>query len=256
MKRPARAVCLAFALSLISSCGRPVAKSNELTVAAAADLQPALNEIAKSFETETGTTVVISYGSSGNLTQQIENGAPFDVFAAANVSFVDSLVNMGLVDPATKRVYAQGQITLWQRKDSKIQVSSLADLAKPEVNHVAIANPEHAPYGIAAIQALKSSGAYDQVKPKLVYAENIAETLQFAESGNADAAIVARAISDRPDGKWTAIDGSLHQPINQAVCIIKASRKPVIARQFLDFLNKPEALAVLKRYGFTIPGER
>ncbi|MGH9822550.1 MAG: molybdate ABC transporter substrate-binding protein, partial [Blastocatellia bacterium] len=106
---------------------------------------------------------------------------------------------------------------------------------------------------IAAVEALKSAGVYDQVKSKLVFGENIAETLQFAESGNADAAIVARAISDRPDGKWTMIDTSLHKPISQAICVIKSTHNEKVARQFVDFLGKPEAVAALKRYGFTTP---
>jgi molybdate transport system substrate-binding protein len=224
-----------------------------LTVAAAADLEGAFREIARSFESETGAHVVLSFAASGNLKQQIENGAPFDVFASANAAYVDELEKKGLIIPGTRRIYAQGQITLWQRTDSPVQVISLADLAKPEVKHVAIANPEHAPYGVAAVESLRSAGVYDAVQSKLVRGENIMEALQFVKSGNAEAGIVARAISDRPDGRWTAIDSSLHHPLNQAVCVIGTSRQEQLGRAFIAFLGTPAAVATLERFGFTVP---
>jgi molybdate transport system substrate-binding protein len=222
-------------------------------VAAAADLEGAFREIVRSFESQTGAHVVLSFAASGNLRQQIENGAPFDVFASANVAYVDELEKKGLVAAGTRRIYAQGQITLWQRNDSPVQVTSLADLAKPEVKHVAIANPEHAPYGVAAVESLRSAGVFDAVQSKLVRGENIMEALQFVESGNAEAGIVARAISDRPDGRWTAIDSSSHHPLNQAVCVIGSSRQQQLGQAFISFLGTPAATATLERFGFTIP---
>jgi molybdate transport system substrate-binding protein len=248
------AILLVLALVLIPSCRRSTPQRSELTVAAAADLEGVLREIGQAFETETGARVVLSFAASGNLKQQIENGAPFDVFASANAAYVDDLAKQGLIFPDTRHIYAQGQITLWQRRDSAVQVNSLADLTKPEVKHVAIANPEHAPYGLAAVQALQSSGVYDAVEPKLVRGENIMEALQFVETGNADAGIVARANSDRPDGRWTLIDASLHQPLDQAVCVVRSTRQEQLARRFLSFLSSPSAQSALKRYGFTVPG--
>ncbi|HEY6333383.1 MAG TPA: molybdate ABC transporter substrate-binding protein [Blastocatellia bacterium] len=257
MKTVARmiAVSLTFGLLLgCFSCGQPKqAEKATLTVAAAADLETVFNEIGKAFESETGTHVVFSYGASGNLKKQIENGAPFDVFASANAAYVSDLAKEGLIVPDRQRIYAEGQITLWQRKDAKTPVNTLSDLTKPEITHIAIANPAHAPYGQAAVQSLQSAGIYDQVKSKLVLGENIAEALQFVESGNAEVGIVARALSAKPDGKWVLIDPATHQPIDQAVCILKSSKNQALAGQFFDYLGKPAAVAELKRFGFSIP---
>jgi molybdate transport system substrate-binding protein len=250
------AIVVALGLFLISSCRRSTPPRSELTVAAAADLESVFHEIAQDFETETSARVVLSFAASGNLKQQIENGAPFDVFASANAAYVDDLARQGLIFPDTRHIYAQGQITLWQRRDSAVQVNSLADLAKPEVKHVAIANPEHAPYGVAAVESLRSAGVYDAVEPKLVRGENIMEALQFVETGNADAGIVARSISERPTGRWIVIDSSLHQPLNQAICVIRSSRQEQLARRFLAYLGGAASQSVLKRYGFTIPADR
>jgi molybdate transport system substrate-binding protein len=255
MKRLTLSLLLASALAMsLASCGRQATQEkSELTVAAAADLELVFADIGKAFESETGTHVVFSYGASGNLKQQIENGAPFDVFASANVAYVDALAKEGLILPDRRRIYAEGQITLWQRKDSKVQLNSLADLTKPEVKHVAIANPGHAPYGAAAVEALQAAGIYSQVQPKLVFGENILEARQFVESGNAEAGIIARALSDLPDAKWVLIDPASHKPIDQAVCVIKSTHRGELAGRFVDFLEKPETVAILKRYGFSVP---
>jgi molybdate transport system substrate-binding protein len=225
-------------------------------VAAAADLEGVFREIAKAFENDTGAHLILSFAASGNLKQQIENGAPFDVFASANAAYVDELGKEGLIFPDTRRIYARGQITLWQRNDSIVRVDSLADLTKPEIKHVAIANPGHAPYGLAAVQALQSAGVYNQVEPKLVRGESIVETLQFIETGNADAGIVAMSISDRTGGRWTIIDPSLYKPIDQAICVVGSTRHEALSRRFLDFLATPTSIAALRRYGFTIPANQ
>jgi len=249
-----RAVLGVLFAALMVSCGHPKPEARpELTVAAAADLEGVFREIGRSFEAETGSRLVLSFAASGNLKQQIQNGAPFDVFASANVAYVDDLIKEGRVLADTRRIYARGQITLWQRNDSNIQVNSLADLAKPEVKHVAIANPGHAPYGLAAVEALQSAGVYNQVEPKLVRGENIVETLQFIETGNAEAGIVARSISDRSGGRWMVIDSSLYRPIDQAICVVGSSRRQELARSFVEFLATQGAIDTLKRYGFTTP---
>jgi len=237
-----------------ASCSKPKDQNkSEITVAAAADLESVFAEIARDFESATGVHITFSFGSSGNLKQQIENGAPFDAFASANVAYVDALAKEGLTMPDRRRVYAEGQITLWQRKDTKVQVNSLQDLTKPEVKHIAIANPGHAPYGAAAVESLQSAGIYDQVQSKLVFGENVLETRQFVQSGNAEVGIVARALSDVPDCRWVPIDPASHKPIDQAVCVIKASRNGELAGQFVEFLGQPQAAAALRRYGFTVP---
>jgi molybdate transport system substrate-binding protein len=228
----------------------------ELIVAAAADLSSAFSEIAKSFEAETGAHIRLSFGSSGNLAKQIELGAPFDVFASANIEFVDRLAARDLIAPNTRRIYGEGRICIWQRKDNPIHIETLADLARQDVRRIAIANPEHAPYGAAAIEALRGAGVYDQVKSKLVFAENVAQARQYVESGDTDAGIIARSISDHPNGRWTLIDSSLHRPIKQAICITRLTKNEELARRFLDFVTGPQGRSVLKQYGFTLPDEQ
>jgi len=241
---------------LLTGCSnsRPDSQ-NQITVAAAADLYNAFTELAKLFEQKTGSRVQLSFGSTGQLFRQIEHGAPFDLFAAASVDFIDRLEAQGLIIPETKRLYAQGRITLWQRKDSQFVATKLEDLLNPKIKRIAIANPEHAPYGQAAQQALQSVEIWDKVQSKIIYGENIRQTLQFAETGNADVAIVALSISDSPGGRFTLIDADLHSPINQALAVLKATKNESLARQFAEFINSQEGRAVMKRYGFVLPGE-
>ena len=247
----------AASLLLVLSCNeRKSAGDAELTVSAASDLTPAFQELGKLFEQQNGTRVVFNFGSTGQLAQQIEKGAPVDLFAAANVSFIDDLESKDLIIPETKALYAQGRITIWTRKDSsRTPIESVADLARPDVKHVAIANPEHAPYGKAAKEALGRAGVWDAVSPKLVYGENISQTLQFAESGNVDAAIVALSLSINSGGTWKLIPSELHPPLNQSLGVIKGARNEAAARKFGAFINSPEGRKVMRSYGFVLPGE-
>ena len=226
-----------------------------ITVAAAADLGEAFQEMSKSFEQATGTKVVLSLGSTGLLEKQIENGAPMDVFAAANVSFVDDLDRKGLIVPGTKALYARGSITLWTRSDSSIQITKIEDLAKPEVKKFAIANPDHAPYGGAARDALKSAGLWDSLQPKIVYGENIRQTLQFAQTGNVDVSIVALSLSNHTDGKWVLVPQDLYPLIDQALAVIKGTKHEDEARKFALFINGPLGRPIMRKYGFVLPGE-
>jgi molybdate transport system substrate-binding protein len=248
---------LQAALAFSSGCSMPSNKPQpELIVAAAADLTSAFSEIAKRFEAETGARVKLSFGSSGNLAKQIELGAPFDVFASANIEFVDRLAARGLIIPDTRRIYGEGRICIWQRKDNPIQIETLADLVRPDVKRIAIANPEHAPYGVAAIEALRGAGVYDQTKSKLVFAENVAQARQYVESREVDAGIIALSISDQPGGRYTLIESSLHRPIKQAICITRSTQNEELARRFLNFVTGPQGRSVLKQYGFTLPDEQ
>jgi molybdate transport system substrate-binding protein len=186
-----------LALACVTAC-RPkekwfatVPSGPEITVAAASDLTPAFEELGREFEKVSKIKVVFVFGSTGLLTRQIANGAPFDLFAAANVSYIDQLDMNGLIIPDTKMIYARGRITLWTVEESPIRLQGIADLVRPEVQRIAIANPDHAPYGLAARQALESAGIWDRVRSKLVYAENIRQTLQYAETGNVEVAIVS-----------------------------------------------------------------
>jgi len=231
------------------------ADADEITVAAAADLARAFPEIGKLYEAKTGHKVIFSFGSSGQLALQAENGAPFDILASANIAYIDDLEKKGLVLKGTKKLYAQGRITLWQRPDAKVQITRLEELTRPEIQKVAIANPDHAPYGKAAREALIQRHVWDKLQPKLVRGENIRQTLQMAETGNVDVAIVALSLSIGSQGKYTLIPARLHKPLNQALAVLKSTRNPQVAKEFAAFINGPLGRPVMKRYGFLLPEE-
>ena len=226
-----------------------------LTVSAAADLTPAFQEVGRLFERREGKAVIFNFGSTGQLAQQIEQGAPVDLFAAANVSFIDGLEKKGLIIPDTKALYAQGRITLWTRDDNTLKLERVEDLARPEFTKVAIANPEHAPYGLAAREALQTAGVWETVSTKLVYGENISQTLQYAESGNVDAAVVALSLSTQSKGRWVLIPSEMHRPLNQALAVIKGTKHEQEARRFAAFVNSAQGRGVMRKYGFVLPGE-
>jgi len=243
----------------VGPTGTTDAEPATLTVSAASDLTYAFGEIGKQFEAETGHKVVFNFGSTGQLTQQIEQGAPVDVFAAANVSFVEDLERQGLILPDTKQLYARGRITLWTRADSPLQIASLADLTRPEVRRIAIANPDHAPYGVAARQAMQTAGIWEAVQPKLVLGDNVRQTLQYAETGNVDVAIVALSLSmpatGGTSGRWTLIPQELYPPIDQALAVIKDTKHEGAARAFATFVNGPQGRQIMRKYGLILPGE-
>lgn len=226
--------------------------STELTVAAAADLTPAFEEIGREFESAHNTKVTFVFGSTGLLTRQIENGAPFDVFAAANAGYIDQLDQEGLIASGTKRVYARGRITMWTTANSPLKLETVQDLARPEVTRLAIANPDHAPYGQAAREALERAGIWQTVKPKLVYGDNIRQTLQYAETENVEVAIVALSLSVQSKGRWVLIPEELHKPIDQGMGVIESTKNEASARAFSDFVNGERGREILKKYGFTV----
>jgi molybdate transport system substrate-binding protein len=240
---------------LLAACGGGGPAEARLTVSAAADLMPAFQQLGTLFERETGVPVDFNFGSTGQLARQIEQGAPVDLFAAANVDFVDRLERQGLILPDTRALYARGRLALWTRADSPLRISRIEELAGPEVRRVAIASPDHAPYGIAAREALQAAGVWDAVRPRLVFGENVRQTLRYAETGNVDAAIVALSLSLASDGRWTPVPEELHAPLNQALAVIRGSRNEAAARRFARFVNSPEGRRVMRRYGFTLPGE-
>jgi len=227
----------------------------EITVAAAADLQFAFAEIAALFEEETSYQVVLVFGSTGQLVQQIENGAPFDLIAAANMAYIDRLVDQKLVLPESVALYAQGRIVLAVNRASGVEATSLQDLRASNIRHVAIANPEHAPYGLAAKQALQSVGVWDQIQEKLVLAENVRQALQYIQTGDAEAGIISLSVANVPEVSWTLIDGSLYDPLNQALAVLAASQHPELAAQFSAYINGERGRPVMRRYGFILPGE-
>lgn len=231
-----------------------------VTVAAASDLTFAMNEIAENFEKATGCSVRLSLGSSGNFLAQIENGGPFDVFLSADIAYPKQLEAEGLAVPRSTVLYAIGKIVLWTRNDSRVDVGKgFSALRDPSVQKIAIANPEHAPYGRAAEEALRQSGVYEAVKGKLVFGENISQAAEFIESGNADAGIVAlsliRSPAMRDKGRSWIIPENLYTPIQQGAVAVRAAKNPQGARQFLDYVKMPATAAVLGRYGFVLPAK-
>ena len=244
-------ICFAFILlACFAGCGPSSNSGNELQVAAASDLIPAFEEIGREFEVAHKTKVVFSFGSTGLLSRQIENGAPMDVFAAASIDFINQLEQQGLIFPDTKGIYARGRITLWVPKGSALKIEKVTDLTRGEVKRIAIANPDHAPYGMAAREALQKAGVFEQVKSKLVYGDNIRQTLQFAETGNVDVAIVALSLSKQSDGEWSLIPQELHNQINQSIAVIKGTKNEKAAREFVSFVNGQQGQAILAKYGF------
>ena len=252
-----RIVRLIAAVALVAGAASPAYSQSrpELTVFAAADLAFALKEIVARFETAYDAKVTLVLGSTGNLSQQVANGAPADVLFAANERFIDDLIKRGAIIPETRALYAQGRIVLATRKDRGPRLANLRELADSRVRRIAIANPQHAPYGKAAEEALRSAGLWETLEPKLVYGENIRHTLQFLETGGVDAAIIALSIANVPTLDYVPIDPSLHKPLNQAVGVVKRSPHPERSLAFIQFVNGREGRPVMKKYGFLLPGE-
>jgi len=235
-----------------------VARTQEVRVAAAADLQYAMQDVAAQFEKQTGTKVDVTYGSSGNFFSQMQNGAPFDLFFSADIEYPRKLESAGLAQPGTLYKYAVGRIAIWMPADSKVDVSSQGwkALLDASVQKIAIANPEHAPYGRAAVAALHNARIYEQVKGKLVYGENISQAGQFVQSGNAQAGIVAMSLAVSPgmkDGKRWEIPADMHPPIEQAAIALKSAKNKESAKAFLEFVKTEAGRATLSKYGFTFP---
>jgi len=236
------------------------AADHEITVAAAADLSAALQEVAADYEKRTGVTVKLSFGASGALTQQIQNGAPFDVFFSADMDYPRQLIAAGQADGATLYRYAVGRLVLWVPKDSPLDVENkgMDVLLDPSVKKIAIANPQHAPYGRAAAAALKHYGLYEKVSDRLVLGENISQAAQFVESGNAQAGFVALAHATAPamqgKGKYWVVPAEAYPPLDQGVVLISHSAHQQDAAAFLEYVKRAEVAAMLQRYGFSLPG--
>ena len=249
---PIASILLFLPLLFTLSCRRQTAQT-DLTIAAASDLTNAFEEIGREFQKDTRIKVVFNFGSSGMLAKQIENGAPVDLFAAANVDYVSQLEQKGMIIPETKKVYARGRLVIWTARTSGIRIEKLADLTSPDVKRIAIANPEHAPYGMAAKQALEHAGLWDAVEPKLVYGENIRQTMQYAQTGNVEVAVVSLSLTTESDGNWMLVPEELHQPLDQAFAILKGAKNEAAARAFAAFVVGEQGQTIMKRYGFTLP---
>lgn len=261
LANPAR--CALVLAALVSGCkdksANPGArKGDPLRVAAAADLALAFKDVGAAWEKESGKRVEFSFGSTGLLAKQIQEGAPFDVFAAANLTFIDEVVKDGSCNAETKALYARGRIVLWSKDPQKLP-QKLEDLKDAKYTKIALANPEHAPYGLAAQQAMARAGIWDGVKPRAVYGENVQQTLMFARSENADVAFVALSLAVSSPGNWIPVDPALHEPLDQALVACKGGRagaaKQNESKQFIAFIGSPEGRSIMKKYGFLLPGE-
>ncbi len=245
------AVFLMFAASLSSA--------QEITVAAASDMSNALPEVVAAYSKKTGQTVKLSFGASGNLTNQIRNGAPFDVFFSADEGYPQQLIDEGLASGSTLYRYAVGRLVLWVPDDSPLDLSKLGieALLDPSVKKIAIANPVTAPYGRAAAGALRHFGIYEQVSSKLVIGENISQAAQFVGSGNAQAGLIALSHALAPamknKGRYWTVPLDAYPTLNQAAVVLSKSKQRNAAQAFLEFVRGPEATSLLASYGFTLP---
>ncbi len=244
--------------TLVCNWYPPSAGAGEIKIAAAADLTFAFKDVAAQFEKQTGSRLKLTYGSSGNFFSQIQNGAPFDLFFSADVGYPQKLEAAGLTEPGTTYEYASGKLVIWVPNASKLDLSrGLAALLDPGVGKIAIANPQHAPYGVAAVAAMRHAGVYDKVESKLVLGENISQTAQFVQSGNADVGLLALSLALAPamrdNGRYVKIPESDYPPLIQAAVILKSSHHKELAKQFMKFLKQPGTVTLMEQYGFAIP---
>ena len=248
------AVLLASAATGARAATRRAGAQPAIVVAGASDLRPAFEAIGRAYTARTGAKVTFSFGSSGQLAQQIRNGAPFDVFASADVAYVDELLAAGVGDRATKVTYAFGRLALWQPKGSTRLAAGVADLADPSFSRIAIANPQHAPYGRAAVQALKSAAVYEAVADRLVFGENVSDAYRIATSGNADAALVSLSlvVADSAGGYYAIVPAAAHAPLEQAMVVTAPKTRAVAARAFAAQVTSRSGRAVMRRYGFVL----
>ena len=246
-------------LLLLVNLSRGLAATQQINVAAAADLNYALTELAHRFETNTGNKVTLSFGASGNLDSQLLNGAPFDLFFSADEDYPKKLASAGVADSSSRRTYAIGHLVLWVPNSSSLDPGKLQMevLTQPSVARIAIANPEHAPYGRAAMAALEHYGLKEKVAGKLVFGENISQAAQFVQSGNAQAGLIALSLAKSPSmkaaGKYWELPSEAHPELRQVVIVISASKQKKAAKAFLDFVLSPEGSAVLQQFGLTPP---
>lgn len=246
---------------LIAGCrtqppGAGQTEPRSLTIAAAANLTDALAEIGPIFTNKTGIKVVFSFGATADLAKQIENGAPFDVFLAADTEHVEQLETKGLLTPGTRAIYARGRLVMWLPPASHLKATRIEDITAKEFERIAIAKPDVAPYGQAAVESLKALGIWNVVEPKVVYSQNVSQAKQYAGTGNAEVAFIPLALVKQGEGIYFEVDEKLHAPIDQALGIIKDSASQTAARQFADFLLSDEGQELLVKRGYRRPATK
>lgn len=207
----------------------------------------------KEFAAQTGIRVRFSFGATADLAKQIENGAPFDVFASADTEHVEKLKAQGLLTPGTDNLFARGRLVLWIPAGSRFTLSRIEDITRSEVERIAIAKPDVAPYGRATVEALRQLNLWAQIEPKVIYGQNVSQTKQYAATGNAEIAFIPLALVKANEGHFIEIEERLHQPINQALAVIRSSGEQEAARRFVVYVLSPEGQALLERYGYRSP---
>ena len=257
-KAPMHFRIIAASFLIVCALDSTARAQEQITVAAASDLQFAMQDIARQFEEQTGNHVRLSFGSSGNFFAQIQNGAPFDLFFSADRQYPEKLEQGELTEPGTLRDYAMGKLVLWVPSGSKLDLhQGLKALADPSVQRISIANPEHAPYGKAAVAALRHEGLYDTVSRKFVLGENISQAATFVSSGNADAGLLALSLALAPamkeKGRYIEISPDEYPHLEQAAVVLKSSKNKAVARQFMDFISSPPIVELLRNNGFSVP---
>ena len=244
----------ATAVATTEATGVPI---KELLVAGASDLRPAFEELGRAFTAKTGTRVTFSFGSSGQLSQQVINGAPFDVFASADIGYVDDVVKAGVGDRSTKATYAFGRLALWVPARTQNRIFNVLDLADLSFKRIAIANPDHAPYGVAAVQTLQSSKIYDLLSDRLVYGENVSDAYRLATSGNADAALVSLSlvIANNNGGRYVVVPADAHKTLEQVLVVTTKGDRSYSAKAFVALVSSTTGRDVMRKYGFLLPGD-
>lgn len=248
-----RSLLLAVAWAFGAAAAVP---AETITIAAAADLKFAMDELVASFHAASpGDVAQVVYGSSGKFHAQIQQGAPYDLYFSADITYPRRLAERGFA-ASEVTLYALGRIVLWSAS-LETTAMTLSSLTDPGIARIAIANPQHAPYGKRAEEALRAAGVWERLEPKLVFGENVAQTAQFVETGNAQIGIVALSLALSPQlankGGYWLIPDSLHQPLEQGFIITKRAAGNTLARRFADFMGSPAAREVMTRYGFELP---
>jgi molybdate transport system substrate-binding protein len=251
-----------LSLLLLAITLSPPAHAQEITVAAASDLNYALKDLASRFEKQTGDKITLLFGSSGNLFSQIQSGAPYDLFFSADIAYPQKLASAGLVESSSLRTYAIGRLVLWVPNNSSLDPQKLKMdlLLQPAVQHIAIANPAHAPYGQAAMATLEHFGLKDKVAGKLVFGENISQAAQFVQSGNAQAGLIALSLAVSPamkdSGRYWELPPDSYPELQQGVALLSASKHKAAAKAFLDYVTSAAGTTVLESYGFRVPSHK
>lgn len=248
-----RTLCIVCILLIATS-----AQAEKITIAAAADLKFAMNEIIAGFKKDhTGKDVEVIYGSSGKFHAQIQQGAPYDLFFSADIAFPRELAKKGFAFSDVKP-YAIGRIVLWSTQLDAARMT-LASLTSPKIARIAIANPKHAPYGKRAEEALRKLGLWDTVQSKLVFGDNIAHTAQFVQTGNAQAGIIALSLALNPElakkGSYYLIPDTLHEPLEQGFIITKSAANKPLAKLFTAYMATKDVRSIMRKYGFVLPGD-